>query len=107
MTNIVTWLYLLIAIVTEVAGITCMKLSNGFTKWQPSLFILLFYTLSLSFLMLTLKRLPVSFAYAIWSGVGTLLIFFIGVIFFQEDFTMLKIISLIAIISGVLGLRQG
>jgi len=99
--------YLMLAIVFEVAGTTSMKLSNGFTQFTPSIFIFVFYFLAFIFLTLSLKRLEVSTAYAIWSGVGTLLIAFIGVLFFKEPLTIIKILSLALIIIGVIGLRLG
>jgi small multidrug resistance pump len=105
-TKTIAWLYLTFAIFTEVAGTTFMKLSNGFTRLKPSVLIFVFYGLSLAFLTLSLKRLEISFAYAIWSAVGTLLIFVIGVYFFQETITLLKTASLILIIIGVMGLKQ-
>lgn len=103
----VTLLYLILAILLEVAGTTSMKLSNGFTKVGPSVFIFIFYILSFAFLTLSLKRLEVSFAYAVWSGLGTLLIAIIGVTFFHEPMTSIKALSLGLIISGVVGLRLG
>lgn len=106
MTNPLAWFYLLLAIFMEVAGTTAMKLSQGFTQLIPSIAIFFFYALSLAFLSFSLKRLAVGFAYAIWSGLGTLLIFIIGIFFFQESVTVLKTISLIAIIVGVIGLKQ-
>jgi len=96
----------MLAIITEVAATTSMKLSDGFTKIQPSLCIFLFYVLSLAFLTLSLKRLEIGFAYAAWSALGTLLIFFIGICFFQEPITPIKMFSLLCIIAGVLGLKQ-
>lgn len=106
MTNTYSWFFLVLAILTEVAGTTSMKLSEGFTQLQPSVAIFAFYTLSLAFLTLSLKRLEIGFAYAIWSGLGTLLIFFIGVHFFHEPITILKTLSLSCIIIGVMGLKQ-
>ena len=106
MTNNMAWFYLILAIFTEVAGTTSMKLSAGFTELEPSILIFLFYGLSLIFLTLSLKRLEVGFAYAIWSGLGTLLIFFIGIEFFNESVNWLKSISLGLIILGVIGLKQ-
>lgn len=106
MKKIQAWFYLLLAIFTEVAATTSMKLSDGFTQLTPSIFIFIFYIFSLAFLLLSLKRLEIGFAYAIWSGLGTLLIFFIGICFFQESVTTIKIISLFCIISGVIGLKQ-
>lgn len=105
MTNTFAWFYLVLAILTEVAGTTAMKLSQGFTQVEPSIFIFIFYSLSLTFLALSLKRLEIGFAYAIWSGLGTFLIFFIGVCFFDEPLSLLKMISLLCIIIGVVGLK--
>ena len=100
-----TWLYLALAILLEVSGTTCMKLSEGFTKLGPSILLVVFYTLSFGMLTLALKRLDVSIAYAIWSGVGTALIAAIGVLWFKEPVTALKLISLGLIITGVVGLN--
>jgi small multidrug resistance pump len=103
--NTMTWLYLVLAILLEVSGTTCMKLSEGFTKMVPSILLAVFYTLSLGMLTLALKKIDVSVAYAIWSGVGTALIATIGVLWFKEPATALKLISLGLIIIGVVGLN--
>ncbi len=100
-------IYLLLAILFEVAGTTSMKLSDGFNKVGPSIFIFIFYILSFTFLTLTLKRLEVSVAYAVWSGLGTLLIAIIGVFFFHEPMTLVKAASLFLIVIGIFGLRLG
>lgn len=100
-----TWLYLVLAILLEVSGTTCMKLSEGFTRMVPSILLVVFYTLSLGMLTLALKKIDVSVAYAIWSGVGTALIATIGVLWFKEPATALKLISLGLIIIGVVGLN--
>jgi small multidrug resistance pump len=102
-----TWLYLVLAILLEVSGTTCMKLSEGFTRIVPSVLLFLFYTLSFGMLTLALKRLDVSIAYAVWSGMGTALIATIGVLWFKEPVTALKLISLGLIIIGVVGLNLG
>jgi small multidrug resistance pump len=102
-----TWIYLALAILLEVAGTTCMKLSDGFTKMVPSILLFVFYTLSFGMLTLALKRIDVSIAYAVWSGVGTALIATIGVLWFKEPMTALKLISLALIIIGVVGLNLG
>ena len=60
-----TWLYLVLAILLEVSGTTCMKLSEGFTRMVPSILLVVFYTLSFGMLTLALKRIDVSVAYAI------------------------------------------
>lgn len=95
------WFYLGIAILFEVAGTTCMKLSAGFTKLLPSLLMLFFYLVSLSFLTLSLKKLTVSVSYAIWSGIGTTLITLVGVMWFKETLSMVQIIGICFIIFGV------
>jgi small multidrug resistance pump len=102
-----TWIYLALAILLEVAGTTCMKLSEGFTKLVPSILLFVLYTLSFGMLTLALKRIDVSVAYAVWSGVGTALIATIGVLWFREPMTALKLISLALIIIGVVGLNLG
>jgi small multidrug resistance pump len=99
------WLYLALAILFEVTGTTCMKLSEGFTKLVPSILLFVFYSLSFGMLTLALKRIDVSVAYAVWSGMGTALIATIGVLWFKEPITALKLISLALIIGGVVGLN--
>jgi small multidrug resistance pump len=98
------WIYLLLAILLEIAGTTMLKLSEGFTKLLPSVAMAIFYALSFGALSLTLKRIDVGVAYAVWSALGTALIAAIGVLWFHEPLTALKIISLVAIIGGVVGL---
>src|SRR3954453_10137907 len=100
------WLYLTLAILSEVAGTTCMKLSAGFTKSTPSVLMWMFYGTCFYFLTLTLKKVDVSVAYAIWSGVGTALIATIGILYFREPVSMLKIGGMVAIIGGVIALNM-
>ena len=98
------WLLLLLAILSEIVGTTMLRLSDGFTKLLPTVAMAVFYALSFGSLSLTLKRIDVGVAYAVWSAVGTALIAAIGVLWFHEPVTALKIISLVAIIGGVVGL---
>jgi small multidrug resistance pump len=99
------WIFLALSIVTEVAGTTSMKLSEGFTKPGFSILIFIFYAVSFYFFTLALKRMDLSIAYAIWAGLGTALIALIGVVYFREGMDMIKVISLGAIIAGVIGLN--
>lgn len=99
------WLYLALAILSEVSGTTCMKLSAGFSKPIPSVLMWLCYGVSFFCLTLTLKKVDLSVAYAIWSGVGTALIATIGVLYFREPVSLLKIVGLVAIIGGVVALN--
>jgi small multidrug resistance pump len=102
-----SWIYLLIAIFSEVAGTTCMKLSEGFTRTVPSILIFVFYAGAFTMMTLAIKKIEVSIVYAIWSGIGTALIATIGILIFHERATMLKLISMVLIIVGVLGLNLG
>jgi len=100
-----SWVYLAMAIILEVAGTTAMKLSEGFTKLLPSIAMGVFYIASLWALTLSLKKIDMSIAYAIWAGVGTSLITIIGIIYFKEPITLIKTISIALIIAGVVGLN--
>lgn len=102
-----SWLYLITAIVLEVSGTTAMKLSQGFSRILPSALIFIFYMLSLMCLTLALKKIEVSVAYAIWSGLGTALIGVIGIMCFRESLTAIKFVSMALIIIGVIGLYLG
>jgi len=82
-----------------------MKLSAGFTKTIPSILMFVFYLASLAVLTLALKKIDVSVAYAVWAGLGTALIATIGIVYFHESATLLKIISILLIIAGVVGLH--
>lgn len=101
------YLFLLLAIVSEVAGTSALKASDGFSKLTPSLLVIVFYAASFFFLSLTLKKMGVGTAYAIWSGLGTALIVGVGIMFFREEITMLKLTSVLLIIIGVVGLNLG
>ena len=99
-----SWVYLICAIIMEVIGTTNMKLSEGFTKTLPSVLMFVFYGFSFAFLTLALKKIDLSLSYAIWSGVGTALIAAIGVLYFKEPVTAIKLVSIGLIVIGVVGL---
>jgi small multidrug resistance pump len=100
-----SWLYLIIAILLEVAGTTSMKLSQGFSKFWPSVLIFVFYALSFTSLTFAMKKLEVSVTYAVWSGLGTVLISLIGYFYFKDAFSLQKAISIGFIVIGVVGLN--
>jgi small multidrug resistance pump len=99
------WIFLIFAFLTEVAGTTAMKLSQGFTRIAPSIAMGAFYTISFGLLTLALKKINLSSAFAIWSGASTALIAVIGFAWFKEPLNATKIISLVLIILGVMGLE--
>jgi small multidrug resistance pump len=97
--------YLILAILAEVAGTTSIKLSGGFTRLVPSVAIFVFYGLSLGMLNLALKEIDLSFAYAVWSGIGMALIAMVGIFWFSEPVGTLKVMSLGLIAVGIVGLH--
>jgi len=82
-----------------------MKLSEGFTKWLPSVLTFTFMGISLAVFIFVLKRFDLSFAYAIWAGLGIAFVAIIGILYFKEPVTALKIVSIALIAVGVVGLN--
>ena len=100
-----SWFLLIAAIVAEVGGTTCLKLSDGFSRLVPSLGVFVLYPLSFVFLAAVLKTIDVSVAYAIWSGVGTALVAMIGILILGEPISAARLVSLGFIVVGVVGLQ--
>lgn len=100
------WFYLMVAIALEIAGTACTKLADGFKKPLPSLGVLAFYAASLAIFTLTVKKIDVGTAYAVWSGVGTAAIAIIGFVAFKEQVTPLKVFFIALIIVGAVGLQM-
>ncbi|ETA67284.1 cation/cationic drug transporter [Methanolobus tindarius DSM 2278] len=101
-----SYLYLAFAIIFEICGTTCMKLSEGFTKPLPSILIFVFYGISFISFTIALKKIEVSVAYAIWAGLGVAFISLIGHIGFNEPTPAVRIASLALIAIGVIGLHM-
>lgn len=95
------WLCLAIAIVAETIGTSAMKSSEGFTRLGPSAIVVVGYVIAFYFLSLTLKTVPVGVAYAIWSGVGIVLIASVGWLVFGQKLDLPAIIGMGLIIAGV------
>ncbi len=100
------WTVLGGAILLEVAGTTCMRLSEGFTRLTPSVLIFVFYALSFGLNTLVIRVLGLSVVYGVWSGVGTVLTAMIGVWYFKEPATTVKMMSVGLIVIGVMGLHS-
>jgi small multidrug resistance pump len=101
------WILLFGAILLEVAGITSLKLPRGFSEPLSSLAVPVFYVFSALAVILALKRLELSMAYAIWSGVGTTLAAAICMAYFRKPLTLFKMASLALVILGIVGLSLG
>ena len=95
------WILLSIAIVSEVIATSCLNASEGFTRLWPSLVVIVGYLLAFYFLSLTLKTIPVGVAYAIWSGVGVVLIALSGWLFLGQSLDIPAVIGLTLIVTGV------
>lgn len=95
------WLFLGTAIVSEVIATSALKASDGFAKLWPSVIVVIGYAISFYFLSLTLKLIPVGVAYAIWSGLGIVLISLIGIFFFDQKLDAPAVIGMALIIAGV------
>ena len=96
------WIYLAIAIVSEVIATSSLKTAEGFTRWAPSLLVVIGYASSFYFLSLTLRTIPLGVAYAIWSGVGVALVTLIGWTIYHQSLNIAAIIGITLIISGVI-----
>jgi small multidrug resistance pump len=95
------YLYLFVAIVTEVVATSALKASEQFTNLVPSLIVVGGYGVSFFFLSLILKTIPVGIAYAIWSGLGIVLVAIVGVIAFKQTPDMPAIFGMSLIVAGV------
>ncbi len=98
------WLYLLVAGLMEVAWATGLKLSQGFTRPGVVAFVVISMTASIWLLALAMRQLPLGTAYPIWTGIGAVGAFAVGVFAFGESLTALRAISLGLIIAGIVGL---
>ncbi len=99
------WLLLSVAIVAEVFGTSFLKASEGFSKFWPSVAVIVGYVIAFYFLALSLKFIPVGIAYAIWAGVGVVLIALIGWVVFGQSLDLPAIIGITLIIAGVITLN--
>jgi len=95
------WVYLMIAILAEVAATSALKASEGFTRLWPSVIVVLGYGAAFYFLSLTLRTIPVGVAYAVWSGIGIVLISLIGWIVYRQSLDVPTIIGIALILAGV------
>jgi small multidrug resistance pump len=99
------WLYLSLGILFEIIALVFMKKSEGFTKLYPILFVFLFYTLALGCLILVLRKMDTSVAYAIWASAGILIMALVGIFYLHEPVTVIKVVSIAFILLGVIGLE--
>ena len=101
----VGYLYLAIAIVAEVIATSALKASDGFTKTGPSVVVALGYGVAFYFLSLVLKTVPVGVAYAIWSGLGIVLITLVAWVAYGQTVDLAGVLGMALILAGVLVLN--
>ena len=96
------WLYLAIAIVSEVVATSALKAANGFTRWEASLLVVTGHASAFYFLSLALRTIQLGVAYAIWSGVGVALIILVGWVIYRQPLNVASFIGIALIVSGVI-----
>ncbi|MFJ7916986.1 MULTISPECIES: DMT family transporter [unclassified Lysinibacillus] len=101
------YLFLTLSIVSEVFATTMLKFSEAFTVLGPSVAVAFGYGISFYSLSLCLKTLPLSLAYAVWSGVGTALTVIVGIVVWGDIFNLYSAIGITLIIGGVILLNHG
>ncbi|MFB7664677.1 DMT family transporter [Kitasatospora sp. NPDC056138] len=99
------YLLLALAITSEVCATSCLKLTEGFTRLWPSIAVGIGYALSFLLLGRALKHIPVSIAYAVWSGAGTAAVAAIGIVAFGEQLGRAQWLGIALIIVGVVVLN--
>ncbi len=99
------YILLALAILSEVAGTSALRASEGFSRLVPSALVVAGYGVSFYVVSLTLKTLPLGFVYAVWSGLGTVLIVAVGVVVFREGLDVARGIGIALIILGVVVLN--
>lgn len=102
---IISWLFLLFGGVCEVGFVTMMKLSDGFRKLKFSILTIIFMALSFYSLSHALKDIPIGTGYAVWSGIGAVGSVLVGMIFFKESKSTLKMLFILMIVIGIVGLK--
>jgi multidrug transporter EmrE-like cation transporter len=99
------YLWLALAVIFEVGWAISMKLSDGFSRLAFTIATVVMYLLSVVFLALATKKMDIGTGYAIWAGCGVTMIAAIGVVYFKEPVTVLKIVSVGLIVAGIVGLN--
>lgn len=96
------WIYLAIAILSETVATTALNASAGFTRAGPAALVVVGYGLAFYFLSLTLRTIPLGVAYAVWSGVGIVLITAAGWILYEQKLDAAALAGIALIVAGVL-----
>lgn len=95
------YIYLIVAVAAETIGTTALQASDQFTRFWPTVLVVVAYGIAFYFLGIALKYIPVGIAYAFWSGLGIVLIAVIGFAIFGQVLDLAAIIGLGLIIAGI------
>lgn len=95
------WIYLFVAIVSEVIGTSALRASEGFTRPWPSVLVVAGYGMAFYCLSLTLRTIPMGIAYAVWSGIGVVLISIAGWFFYGQKLDAAALAGIVLIVAGV------
>jgi small multidrug resistance pump len=96
------YLYLAIAIISEVIGTSALKASNEFTRLIPSIIVIIGYSAAFYFMTLTLRTIPLGVTYAIWSGLGIVLVTITGIFLYRQIPDTAAVIGMGLIVAGVI-----
>lgn len=99
------WVILVVSGVLEAGWALSLKASDGFTKLVPSVMFVVLLVASMAGLAVALKSLPVGVAYAVWTGIGASVTAVVAVSMFDEPMGVIKIVSLVLIVAGIVGLN--
>lgn len=99
------WIYLVLAGLAEVFYAAAMPRTDGFSKLMPSLFCAVFIGASMYFLSLAARTIPIGTAYAVWVGIGATGTAIYGVLFLDEDRSLLRLLCFGLILAGIVGLK--
>jgi quaternary ammonium compound-resistance protein SugE len=101
----VAWIYLIIAGLLEIVWAYSMKQSAGFTRLWPSVTTMVFMAVSFALLSLAMKSLPMGTAYVVWTGIGAVGAFIVGVVFLQEHLSPLRVLAALLVVAGLVLFR--
>jgi quaternary ammonium compound-resistance protein SugE len=99
------WVILIVAGLFEVAWAICLKYAKGMTSLLPTIGFFIFLPLSLGFLYLALRSLPLGTAYAVWTGIGAVGTAIVGMVFLSESTDVWRVASITLILAGIVGLK--
>ena len=95
------WVILIFAGIFEIVWAYSMKLSDGFTKLTPSIITIIFMLLSFGLLAYAMKALPLGTAYVVWTGIGAIGSFVVGILILGEPISALRMLAAVLIVSGL------